>query len=101
MILHGATAMRFQSLFFWIPPGKHKINIQEESGLVVSILVLLDTSRKVERTPEQQARFILFQSLFFWIPPGKYMDEKGREVFIGVSILVLLDTSRKAGALLT
>ena len=90
-----ALASRFQSLFFWIPPGKRTMGEARMLRLTVSILVLLDTSRKAghcqwiqpDKTgfnpcssgylPESYEIIFLtltvlgFQSLFFWIPPGK------------------------------
>ncbi len=89
------AAFRFQSLFFWIPPGKSRERASPNRAKNVSILVLLDTSRKAKSSasgsassggfnpcssgylPESRHKLgwlpiaTWFQSLFFWIPPGK------------------------------
>ncbi len=111
--------LRFQSLFFWIPPGKWSPHVATRCGQKVSILVLLDTSRKAARRthhvhtsrgfnpcssgylPERRPPTAClpappwFQSLFFWIPPGKRQVSRHGGAGVKVSILVLLDTSRK------
>ncbi len=90
-------AQQFQSLFFWIPPGKMGFSVFFPQIISVSILVLLDTSRKGGR--------LLFardgNSGFNPCSSG-YLPESGASGVARrpdvVSILVLLDTSRKAAA---
>ncbi len=89
-------AASFQSLFFWIPPGKRIVPLQRLWRHSVSILVLLDTSRKGFKLSFQAIAEYQFQSLFFWIPPGKRSAPRRVQPPYPVSILVLLDTSRKA-----
>ena len=69
--------LEFQSLFFWIPLFREKVEKALEWDIFVSILVFLDTSVPGIYSANTEAGRYKFQSLFFWIP--LFRDQQCRE----------------------